>query len=147
MLADFRYSLRALAKRPSFTIVTVLVLGLAVGVNTAVFSLINFLLMRPLPVRAPDELAFVYHSNQRTSLGYSAYVELQRRTDAFTALAARSGDTGRLRLGDDVVPLYGEAVSANYFDMLGVSPRLGRGFQSAEETPAATPVAVISEVL
>jgi predicted permease len=147
MFADLRYSLRALAKRPSFTIVTVLVLGLAVGVNTAVFSLINSLLLRPLPVHAPDELAFVYHSNERMSLGYSSYLELPRQTDAFRALAARTGDNGRLRLGDDVVPLYGEAVSANYFDVLGVAPKLGRGFQGAEETPAAPPVAVISEAL
>src|SRR5436190_3109098 len=123
MLADLRYSLRALARRPLFTIVTVLVLGLAVGVNTAVFSLINSLLMRPLPVRAPDELAFVYHSNGRWSFAYSWYQELQQKTDAFSAMAARSGDAGRLRLGDDVVPLSGEAVTANYFDVLGVAPR------------------------
>lgn len=147
MLQDVRYSLRALAKRPSFAVVTVVVLALAVGVNTAVFSLINFLLMRPLPVRAPDELAFVYHSNERRTLGYSSYLDLQRQSDAFSALAARSGDTGRLRIGDDVMPLQGEAVTVNYFELLGVAPRLGRGFHAAEDTPASTPVAVISEAL
>jgi putative ABC transport system permease protein len=147
MLADLRYSLRALTKRPSFVVVTVLVLGLAVGVNTAVFSLIHFLLMRPLPVAAPDELAFVYHSNERSAIGYASYLELQRQTDAFTALAARIGDSGRLRVGDDIVPLQGEAVTANYFDVLGVAPRLGRGFQAAEDSPAATPAVVISEAL
>src|SRR5687767_12067419 len=108
MLADLRYSLRALAKRPLFTVVTVVVLGLAVGVNTAVFSLINSLLMRPLPVRAPHEIAFVYHSNERRAFAYSWYQDLQRKTDTFSAIAARSGDGGRLRLGDEVVPLQGE---------------------------------------
>jgi putative ABC transport system permease protein len=147
MFIDLRYSLRALAKRPTFTLVTVVVLGLAVGVNTAVFSLINFLLMRPLPVHAPDELAFVYHSNERRAIGYAAYQDLQQKTDAFSAIAARSGDGGRLRAGDEVMPLQGEAVTANYFDVLGVAPRLGRTFQSAEETPAATPVTIISEAL
>ena len=147
MLQDVRYSLRAFAKHSSFAYATVLVLGLAVGVNTAIFSLINSLLLRPLPAAAPDELAFVYHSDERKVLGYSSYLDLQRQADAFTALAARRGDTGRLRLGDDVVPLQGEAVTANYFDVLGVAPRLGRGFRGAEETPAATPVAVISEAL
>src|SRR5687767_11424579 len=147
MFTDLRYSLRALAKRPTFTLVTVVVLGLAVGVNTAVFSLINFLLMRPLSARAPDELAFVYRSNDRVTFPYSWYQDLQRKTDAFSAITARSGDTGRLRLGDEVVPLQGEAVTANYFDVLGVAPRLGRGFQAAEETPAATPAVVISEAL
>jgi putative ABC transport system permease protein len=147
MFDDLRYSLRALAKHPSFAITGVLVLGLAVGVNTAVFSLINALLLRPLPVRAPDELAFVYHSNERMSVSYSQYQDLQQESDVFTGLAARSGDAGRRRNGDDVVPLEGEAVSANYFDVLGVAPRVGRGFQSVEESLASTPVVVISEGL
>jgi putative ABC transport system permease protein len=147
MLADFRYSLRALAKRPSFALVGILVLALAVGVNTAVFSLINALLLRPLPVRDADELAFVYHSNERAAIGYSQYQELQRETDVFIGLAARSGDACRLRNGNEVVPLQGEAVSANYFELLGVAPRLGRDFQRAEESAASTPVAVISETL
>jgi putative ABC transport system permease protein len=148
MLQDLRYSLRALAKRASFTIVTVLVLGLAVGVNTAVFSLINGFLLQPLPVRAPGELGFVYYSNERAGgITYSSYQQLQQKTDAFSVIGARSGDTGRLRIGNEVVPLHGEAVSANYFDLLGVTPRIGRGFQTAEETPASAPVAVISEGL
>ena len=62
MLQDLRYSVRALAKRPSFALVTVFVFGLAVGVNTGVFSLINGFILQPLPVRAADELGFVYYS-------------------------------------------------------------------------------------
>ncbi|HYT68607.1 MAG TPA: ABC transporter permease, partial [Vicinamibacterales bacterium] len=148
MLQDLRYSLRAMAKRPWFGVAIILVLGLAVGVNTAVFSLINAFLLSPLRVRAPDELAFVYHSNDRVGgVTYSAFLELQQRVDAFSGLAARSGDTGRLRRGDDVVPLYGEAVSANYFDVLGVAPKIGRAFSANDESPASTPVALISEAL
>ncbi len=147
MLQDLRYSVRALAKRPSFAAGTVLVLGLAVGVNTAVFSLINALLLQPLPVRAPEELAFVYHSDERGYIPYEWYRGLAQIPDVFTALAARGGDVGRLRLGLDVIPLQGESVTPNYFEVLGVAPRVGRAFEAAEASPAASPVTVISDAL
>jgi MacB-like periplasmic core domain len=147
VLADFRYSLRALAKHPSFALVAVLVLGLAVGVNTAVFSLVNYLLLRPLTVRAPHELGFIYHSNERMGISYASYLLLAQKTDAFTGIAARGGDAGRLRSGDEIVALTGEVVSANYFDVPGVAPRIGRSFTAAEESLAAPPVAIISETL
>jgi putative ABC transport system permease protein len=148
MLQDFRYSLRALAKHPSFALVAILVLGLAVGVNTAVFSLINSLLLRPLAVRAPDELGFMYHSNQRVlGISYASYQLLLQKTDVFSAIAAKGGDSGRLRRGNEVVPLQGEVVSANYFDVLGVAPRIGRRFDPKEESVSSAPVAIISEAL
>src|SRR5436190_16345273 len=105
MLADLRYSLRALRKRPSFAAGTILVLALAVGVNTAVFSLINALLLQPLPVRAPGELAFIYHSDERNYTPYEWYRGLAQIPGVFTALAARGADVGRLRIGLDVIPL------------------------------------------
>jgi predicted permease len=148
MLQDVRYSLRALAKQPSFAGAAILVLGLAVGVNTAVFSLINSLLLRPLPVRAPHELGFVYYSDERVAgISYSAYLELVEKTDAFSGLAARAGDIARLKVGDELVTLYGEMVSQNYFDVLGVQPRMGRAFDAGDGSLAATPLAVISETV
>jgi hypothetical protein len=72
--------------------------------------------------------------------------ELHQRTDAFSGLAARGGDRARLRAGDEAVPLLGEAVSANYFEVLGVVPRLGRGFVPAD-TESAAPVVIISDSL
>jgi putative ABC transport system permease protein len=147
MLQDLRYSVRAIAKRPSFAGGTVLILGLAVGVNTAVFSLINALLLQPLPVRAPDDLVFVYHSDERSSIPYEWYRGLAQIPDVFTVLAARSGDVGRLRLGLDVIPLQGESVTPDYFEVLGVAPRIGRSFEAAEASAAADPVAVISDAL
>src|SRR5688572_24295109 len=122
MLADLRYSLRALAKHPSFSLVAILVLGLAVGVNTAVFSLINSLLLRPLPVRAPQELGFVYMTEARTGFSGEYIPDLRQKTEAvFTDLAYRGGDRALLRAGADVLPLQGEAVSGNYFDLLGIA--------------------------
>src|SRR5436190_7183138 len=111
MLADLRYSLRALRKRPSFAAGTILVLALAVGVNTAVFSLINSLLLRPLPVRAPGELGFIYYSNERIAgITYASYQLLQQKTDVFSAMAAKGSDAARLRRGNEVVPMQGEVV-------------------------------------
>lgn len=148
MLQDLRYTLRAIAKRPSFAIGTMLVLGLAVGVNTAVFSLLNAMLMRPLPVEAPERLAFIYHSDERRMTGYRAYQELRAGTaDVFADLAARGGDTARLRTDGDAIPLTGEAVTPNYFDVIGVGAALGRTFSAADAAPGAPPVALISDGL
>jgi macrolide transport system ATP-binding/permease protein len=146
MLADFRYSVRALAKHPSFVVAGIVVLGLAVGVNTAVFSLINALLLRPLPVATPGQLAFVYANKDRVTFPYSWYLELRQKTDVFSGLAARGLDRARMRAGEEIVPLQGEAVSDNYFDVLGIAPRLGRAFLPSD-MGAATPVAIISDSL
>jgi putative ABC transport system permease protein len=144
MLQDLRYTLRSIAKRPSFAIGTMLVLGLAVGVNTAVFSLINALLLRPLPVPNPDRLAFIYHSDERRSIPYEWYRGLLGVPDVFSGLAARANDAGRLRVGLDVIPLQGEVVTPDYFDVLEVSPLMGRVFSASENSAAASPVAIIS---
>jgi predicted permease len=150
MLQDLRYTLRAIGKRPSFAIGTVLVLGLAVGVNTAVFSLLNLLLLRPLAVPAPDRLAFIYQGDARSiGVNYGQYRDLRGSTsDVFTHLAARGGDGGgRLRHGADAIPLRGETVTPNYFDVVGVAPAVGRAFRDEENSAAASPVAVISDAL
>jgi predicted permease len=148
VLQDLRYTLRAIGKRPSFALGTMLVLGLAVGVNTAVFSLLNVLLLRPLAVPAPDRLAFVHHSDQRGLVLYGAYRDLRPGTsDVFTDLAARGGDIGRLRTENEAIPLYGEAVTPNYFGVVGVHAAFGRTFTGDEASPAGHPVVVISDAL
>jgi len=147
MLHDLRYTVRALAKRPSFALGSILVLALAVGVNTAVFSLVNALLLRPLPVPAADGLVFVYPSDDRSVITYASYRELRQKADVFSAMAARSTDQGRLRTGADVVPIQGEVVTAGYFELLGLTPKIGRTFATDEDRAAGDPVAVISEGL
>jgi len=147
MLHDLRYSLRSLINRPSFAAGTILVLALAVGVNTAVFSLVNALLLRPLPVPAADRLGFIYHSDERHYVSYGAYRELREKLNVFSAMAARRGDAARIRSGADVIPIQGEAVTAGYFELLGVAPAVGRTLQAGDDTAAAPPVAVISEAL
>jgi predicted permease len=147
MLHDLRYTVRALAKRPSFALGSILVLSLAVGVNTAVFSLVNALLLRPLPVPAADELGFVYRTDERVSISYGEYRELRDKVDVFSAMSARSGDVARLRVGAEAISLQGESVTAGYLELLGVAPKFGRTFQPDENAAAASPVAIISEAL
>src|SRR5919198_420775 len=108
MLDDLRYSVRALTKHPSFLVAGVVVLGLAVGVNTAVFSLINALLLRPLAVHAPPDLRNVYLTKGNPFIPYPWYLELQQKTDTFSAIAARRQDFAKLRLADDAIPIQGE---------------------------------------
>jgi putative ABC transport system permease protein len=150
MLHDLRYAWRALVKRPSFAAGTILVLSLAVGVNTAVFSIVNAVLLRPLPVPNADRLAFVYAhstSSRQSNIWYGAYRDLRQKVDVFGAMAATTTDIGRLRQGTDVIPLQGEAVTAGYFELLGVAPKIGRTIQADDDRPSAAPVALISEAL
>src|SRR5215471_5297882 len=118
MLHDLRYTVRALAKRPSFALGSILVLALAIGVNTAVFSLVNALLLRPLPVPNAERLGFVYHSSERLSIPFYAYRWLRDGVDVFDAMAAKASDTARLRTGAEVMPIQGEAVTPGYFELL-----------------------------
>jgi predicted permease len=146
MLHDLRSAWRALAKRPSFAAGTVLVLGLAIGVNTAVFSLVNALLLRPLDVPNAERIGFVYRTNDQIWTSFAEYRELGDKVTVFAALAARASDTARMQDGVDAIPIQGEAVTSNYFDVLGVAPERGRGL-SITDTAGAPPVAVISHAL
>jgi predicted permease len=145
MCDDLRYSLRGLAKHPSFAVAGIVVLGLAVGVNTTVFSLINALLLRPLPVDAPQELGYVYLTKGNPSIAYTWYLELQKKTDTFIGIAARRDDAAKLRLGDDAIAIQGESVSVNYFDVLGLAAPLGRTFLPQDEASGSTPAIIISD--
>ena len=143
MLHDLRYAFRALLKRPSFAAGTVLVLSLAVGVNTAVFSLVNALLLRPLPVPDPDGLAFVYHSNERYSVASPPIARCAKRL--IPAMAARAA-TRRDPSGVDVIPIQANP-SPRAISNCRVAPAIGRMLQPTDDRPAASPVAIISDGL
>ncbi|MEJ7811390.1 MAG: ABC transporter permease, partial [Gemmatimonadaceae bacterium] len=159
MLQDLRSALRTLAKSPGFTAVVVLTLALGIGVNTAVFSVVNAALLRPLPVERPEELVRVFTSEssppgapQRRygATSYPDYLDLRARTDAFAGMVTYIPITLSLISGDAVgeTRTGGLAVSANYFAVLGVRPALGRAFAADEEVAgAASTVAVISDAL
>ncbi|HEX8091373.1 MAG TPA: ABC transporter permease [Blastocatellia bacterium] len=148
MLQDLRYGFRMLIKRPGFTAVAVLSLALGIGANTAIFSFVNAVLLRPLPVAAPDELMFVFSGRAESPYSVSSYpdyVDYRDRNEVFSGLAAYSGLSVSMATGDEAEAVSGAIVSGNYFDVLGVKFAQGRAFLPEEDqTPGERPVAVIS---
>ncbi|HEV8628926.1 MAG TPA: ABC transporter permease [Thermoanaerobaculia bacterium] len=158
LLQDLRYGLRGLRASPLFTAVVVLSLALGIGVNTAIFTLTDALLVRDLPVRDPDGLMVIgdpARTNSLSSGGLRAdllsvpmYRALRERDHVFSGLLA-SGRTGRITLGDETVAkpehVQGRLVSANYFAVLGVPSFAGRTFGAEEDRyPCKEPVVVVS---
>ena len=147
MLQDLRYGLRMLAKSPGFTAIAVLSLALGIGANTAIFSLVNAALLKPIPVREASTLASVFMTDQRNPgnlpLSHLNYKDLRDQNQVFTEMAAFTfaqvnWSTGR---ESEQVPI--QVVSGNYFSVLGAQPALGRGFLP-EEDVNPTPVVVLS---
>ncbi len=153
LLQDLRYGFRMLLKHKSFTVVAIIALGLGIGANTAIFSLVNGVLLRPLPY--PDADRIVYFEGQNLQRGIAQsnisapdFEDWTNQSDAFAhtafywtggaAFAAGNGEPER-------VPRAG--VTSAFFDVLGVQPMVGRGFLVEEHQPNATPVAILSEGL
>ena len=151
LLQDLRYGTRMMLKQPGFTTIAVLTLALGIGANTVVFSIINAVLFRPRPVAEPERLVELYSSDARNPYGFSSYqdyLSFRDQGEVFSGLA--SYRPGRYKLGgeDGVEPVIGEAVSGNYFDVLGVKAFSGRAFLPEEDrTPGSHPVVVIGHDL
>jgi predicted permease len=150
---DARYAARMLRKSPGFTAVVILTLALGIGVNTAVFSFVDRLLLRPLPFPESGRLASLNFRSTRTSyvgdgMSYPDYLFFRDRNGVFSGLAAYGGAEVSFRFGDRVEKVSGELVSANYFDVLRVSPMLGRSFRAEEDAvPGRDPVVVVGHGL
>ena len=139
MLQDLRYALRAMLRAPGFAIAAILSLGLGIGANTAVFSVLDNALLRPLPVHEPQQLV---HLNTARGTGRNANYSYQhyaalRDHGPFTGVLAHSMTELAVRVGDVTEQLNGVAVSANYFDVLGVQAGAGRYFATDEDVPGA----------
>ena len=145
---DLRYGLRMLVKSPGFTGVAVLSLALGIGANTSIFSLVNAVLLRPLPVEEPGRLVFLFNGTRNSPysvVSYPNYVDYRDQIRAFSSLATYSGIALSLNVEDRAELVSGLIVSGNYFDLLGVRAALGRTFLPDEDrTPGTHPVAVIS---
>src|SRR5262252_3456725 len=143
---DFKFALRQLAKNPGFTAVAVVTLALGIGANTAVFSLINSVLLKPVMARDPHQLVGLYQHERGNTQNYQLFSfpdfnDLRMGKEVFADLVAVGLTTVGLRQGDLTLEVHANLVSANYFSMLGISPAMGRGFLPEEETSMA-PVVV-----
>ena len=155
-LSDLRYGIRVLIKNPSFAAVAVLSLALGIGANTAIFSVVNAVVLRPLPYKNPDRLMSVQRIEQKRTGGtelstvwsYPKFVALRDQNDIFEQVAAYSQSAYTLTGTDNPERVVTEFVSASYFPMLGLDAIFGRTFTPEEDkTPNTSPVAVISHGL
>ena len=149
---DVRFGARLLRRAPAFTAVAMLVIALGIGANTAIFSVINSVLLRPMPgVESPGELTAVYTSDYSgPRYGASSYPDFEAIRDAgvFASVAAHAPRPFSLVMGERSERVLGEAVSANYFSVLGVRPAAGRFFLAEEGgAPNTSSAVVISEAL
>src|SRR3982750_3974224 len=137
---DLRFAVRGLRRSPLFTIVAILSLALGIGANTAIFTLIDQILLRKLPVKAPDELVMLYQrgSHNGSNMGsrmhsYPLYQDLQQRAEPLAEVLCRRLVAASVSIGNQTERVTAEMVSGNYFSMLGVQPALGREFSSKED--------------
>ncbi len=155
LFRDLRFGLRSLAKSPGFAAAAILTLALGIGANTAVFSVMNAVLLKSLPVADPDRLVYLRTSNtprgtgtidSNSTFSYPVYDALRHRGGAFSPLIAYvplSGSKVAVRYGSEPEEAEGDMVSGAFFSGLGVSLPLGRGFTEDDENNHA-PLAVIS---
>jgi predicted permease len=151
--SDLRFAGRMLVKNPGFSAVIVLTLGLGIGANTAIFTLLDQVMLRPLPVESPQELVlldgpgiFAGHTENDHTFSYPMYRELRDRgADAFSGLIARYPADATLGWRGRTERVQVEAVTGNYFDVLGVRPALGRAFTPDDDrTPGGHPLVMLT---
>ncbi|HEU5453775.1 MAG TPA: ABC transporter permease [Terriglobales bacterium] len=147
---DLRYGARVLLKSPAFTLIAILTLALGIGANTALFSIVNGVLLKPLPFQDPDRLVFVSEHTavfDLASISYPNFLDWQRDNRSLSAIAAYRYSTYTITGAHDSEPLRGDMISADFFSILGVQPVLGRSFTAADDRPGGAPVVLISQGL
>ena len=146
---DIRYAFRRLVKAPAFTAVTVLTLALGIGANTAIFSVVNGVLLQPLPYSQPDQIVGIYHLSEgrRATMSGPNFTDVKRVATTLQDAAAYTRTRTILTGQGEAVRLDGAEVSASLFDLLGVPAMLGRTFRSDENEPGRNHVAILSHEL
>src|SRR5437016_818913 len=146
---DLKFAFRQLLKNPGFTTVAVLTLALGIGANTAIFSFVNTILLRPLPFRDPDKLAMVFENNREAGfhkfdVAAPVIREWRRQSTVFQEFAAADWDGFVLTGGPEPENISGGLISANLFSLLGVAPLMGRDFFPSEDTYGRNQVVLLS---
>ena len=147
LLQDLRYGARTLRKSPGFTLVAVVALALGIGANTAMFSVVDSVLLRPLPYAEPESLLKIYTSMPQfrdASISYPNFLDWQQRSRSFEAMAAYRSTSFNLTGSANPERLRGEMASATIFPVLGIKPVIGRAFTSDEDRKGGAQVAVLT---
>ena len=149
LLHDLRYAARTQLKNPAFTLVAVIALALGIGANTAIFSVVNTVLLRPLPYKDPDRLVMVWedstkHGYPRDTPTAANFIDWRDQNHVFEGMAALIDASFNLTGTGDPERLEGSRVSAALFPLLGVDPQIGRVFTAAEDQPGSPPVVLLS---
>ncbi|WP_058187582.1 ABC transporter permease [Terracidiphilus gabretensis] len=147
---DVRFGMRMMAKNPGFTAIAVLTLALGIGGNTAIFSIVNGVLLNPLPFPHAEQLVELNESKPdfpRGSIPYPNFLDWQRENHSFSSIAITRGYVFSLTGRGDAEQVQSEFISTDFFSVLGLHPLIGRTFTAAEEQSGAAPVALISEGL
>jgi predicted permease len=145
---DVRYAFRMLFKSPSFTVMAIATLALGIGANTALFSVINGVLLNPLPYRHPEQLVALYGNTpgfDRAPIAYLNFLDWRQETHSFSSIAFYHGEDYNLTGSGEAERASGYLISADFFQTLGVTPVLGRTFLSEEDRLGAAPVVMISQ--
>ena len=151
MLTDLRYALRMLAKAPVFAVIAVLTLALGIGANSAIFSVVDTVLLRPLPFKDPDQIVMAWgrYANDSGPVrgnvhSFPDYVDLRDQSQSFSAMSAYTRTAGTLAQADDAQYIEGVAITPEIFDVLGVPPLMGRGFTQEDAKNEADRVLVLT---
>lgn len=147
LLQDLRYAVRTLLKSPGFTLVAVITLALGIGANTAIFSFVDGVLLKPLPYGDPERIVIVWEKPpalERNVISAANFLDWKKMNTVFEAIAAQGGAWLVLSGGSDPVILRGAPVSAQYFDIFRVKAALGRTFARDEDQEEKSNVAVVS---
>ncbi len=147
LIQDVRFAVRQLRKSPGFTLVAVLTLALGIGANTAIFSVVEGVLLRPLPYRESDQLARVWSTSNRSSRDVSSYPDFKdwaEQNHSFQQMAAYRGQSFNLSGGDHPERIRGLMITSRFFELLDVQPILGRAFTSDEHELGRNHVVLLS---
>ncbi|MFW6191948.1 MAG: ABC transporter permease, partial [Gemmatimonadota bacterium] len=147
LLRELRQATRRLTRAPVFSLTAVTIIALAIGGNTAMFTFVDAVLLRPQPFAEPERLVHVYQDSddgEPTSSSFPAYRDIAAHDEVFSGVLAAMPYSTTMLTDEGAEPLAVEFVTASYFDVLGLSPLAGRGLQPEDDLPGSEPVAVIS---
>ncbi|HEX8184568.1 MAG TPA: ABC transporter permease [Blastocatellia bacterium] len=149
VIKDFRFAIRMLSKNPGFTVVAVIALALGIGANTAIFTVVNSVLLRPLPFKEPDRLVMTYGMDPKIGmdklpLSVADYLDWRSRNQVFESVSAFSDNYFNYTSGETPEQVHGARVTADFFSTLGAQAQVGRVFQHEEDQPGTEAVVVVS---